>query len=215
MRRYVLPSLLALLSATALSAQPLVRVPGDADFQQAIQRVSDGGAIELAPGVYPSPADGFRMRNLGKSFTVRSAPGGRAVLDGGGSSFILRMENTEPARGGLVTFEDLTFRDGFSALDGRAGGVTVQAGEARFVGCDFEGNVADPASTGGGALAVHTGSTVEVLGGTFSGNSSKNRGGAMAVRGDSFATVAGVTFTGNRTNLPGHVPNSAGGALYV
>ncbi|HEX6199924.1 MAG TPA: hypothetical protein VF150_06635, partial [Thermoanaerobaculia bacterium] len=214
MRRYLLPSLLLLLSTTPLSAQPLVRVPGDADLQQAFQRVSNGGVIELAPGVYPSPADGFRMRNLGKSFTVRSGPGGRAVLDGGGSRFILRMENTDPGKGGLVIFRELTFRDGFSDLEARAGGVTIQAGEARFVACDFEGNVAAPATTGGGALAVHTGSTVEVLGGAFSGNSSKNRGGAMSVR-DSFATVAGVTFTGNRTNLAGHAANSAGGALYV
>lgn len=217
MRRHSILLSAAFLAALppVLAAQPLVRVPGDtANLEQAFRRVSDGGVVEIAPGVYPSPADGFRMRDLRKSFTVRSGPGGRAVLDGGGSRLVLRLENSDPSRGGLVVFENLVFRDGFSDLDARAGGVTVLAGEARFVGCDFEDNATDPPSTGGGALAVHTGSTVEVLGGSFTGNSSKNRGGAMAVR-DSFATVAGVTFTGNRTNLAGQAPNSAGGALYV
>jgi hypothetical protein len=203
------------LTAQAAAAQCLIRVPEDvANLQQAIQQVCDGGVIELAPGVYPSPPEGFRIANLAKSFTIRSGPNGRAILDGGESRLVLRMENSDRSRGRLVVFERLTFRDGFSTLEGRGGAVTVIAGEARFVDCRFKDNRAAPATTGGGGALVRQGSTVELLDGWFRGNGSPNRGGALEVL-DSTVTIQGTDFRNNRVNRPGHAAASAGGAIYL
>ncbi|HLE83594.1 MAG TPA: hypothetical protein VJG13_04570, partial [Thermoanaerobaculia bacterium] len=203
------------LTAQAAAAQCLIRVPEDvANLQQAIQQVCDGGVIELAPGVYPSPPEGFRIANLAKSFTIRSRPGGRAILDGGESRLVLRMENSDRSRGRLVVFERLTFRDGFSTLEGRGGAVTVIAGEARFVACRFKDNHAAPATTGGGGALVRQGSTVEIFDGWFTGNGSPNRGGALEVL-DSTVTIRGTDFRNNRVNRPGHAAASAGGAIYL
>jgi len=214
-RRVLTFALATFLAAQAAGAQGLVRVPQDAaGLQQAIQQVGNGGVIELAPGVYPSPPEGFRIANLAKGFTIRSGGGGRAILDGGGSRLVLRMENSDRSRGRLVVFERLTFRDGRSTLEGRGGAVTVIAGEARFIDCRFEDNHADPATTGGGGALVRQGSMVEIFGGWFTGNTSPNRGGAIEVL-DSFVTVQGTRFGGNRVNLAGHSASSAGGAIYV
>lgn len=190
-------------------------MPQDAaTLQQAFQQVGNGGVIELAPGVYPSPPDGFRIANLAKSFTVRSAAGGRAILDGGGSRFVLRMENSERSRGRLVVFERLSFRNGRSELDGRGGGVTVQAGEARFVDCKFVNNVAEPSGTGGGGALVRLGSSVDFVGGSFTGNRSPNRGGGLEVL-ESEVTVQGTVFKNNRVNVAGHGPSALGGGIMV
>lgn len=196
-------------------AQPLVRVPGDVpSLQQAIGRVSPGGVIELAVGVHPAPDGGFRIANERKGFTVRSAAGGRAVLDGGGVTPILDFRNRDRGSGGRVTFERLTFRDGFSNAESFSGAVTLHAAEARFVDCEFEDNRVAAPTTGGGAVGVADGSSASFEDGVFRRNSSRGRGGAVEVRGAE-VSFHGTRFVGNRVDLPGHRPGAVGGALYV
>ncbi len=202
-------------SPAAAASNQLVRVPQDArTLDAAISRVADGGVIEMAAGTYSSPPNGFFLGNLNKGFTVRAAAGAAVAIDGGGSRKLIRYVNSNLARGRLVTFQRITFQNGYSADTGFAGGITLSAAAARFESCRFAGNRAASLLTGGGALKVIVGSTATFKGCSFDGNSSNLRGGAMVVR-DATATIEGGEFTANRTNLPGHNPQSIGGAIAV
>jgi len=197
----------------AFAAQQLVRVPKDAkDLQAAINLVADGGSIELAAGTYATPPRGFEISNLRTGFTVRAV--GTVVLDGGGANLLLRFENGKRDRGKLVSFEGIAFRNGNSLTEGLAGGVTLSAAEARFVGCVFEDNQATGRSSGGGAVRILEGSDATFTHSTFRGNSSLNRGGAIEII-SSTATIEGGVLADNRTNLPGHKATAIGGAIYV
>ena len=201
------------LPATAFAAPQLVRVPQDArDLQAAINTVADGGVIELAANTYPTPPRGFEIANERKGFTVRAA--GPVALDGGGANLLLRFENGQRGRGKLVTFEGIVFRNGASLTEGYAGGVTLSAAEARFVGCVFENNQATGKTSGGGAVRVLEGSDATFAATTFRNNSSLNRGGAIEAI-VSTVTIQGGELTDNKVNLPGHKPSSAGGAVYA
>ena len=207
--------LLAVLLPTLASAAPAVRVPGDArDLQRAIGLVADGGVIELAGGTYTPPPRGFEIANLRKGFTIRAAAGATVILDGAGTSQLLRFENGRRERGKLVTFEGITFRGGHSLAEGYSGGVTLSAAEARFVRCGFLGNHATGRTTGGGAVRVMNGSDATFESCSFRDNSSLRRGGAMSVLA-STVSIQGGEMVGNRVNLPGHDAHSAGGAIYV
>lgn len=194
----------------------LVRVPQDAKtLAAAITRVADGGVIELAAGAYPSPGvRGFEIANARKGFTVRAATGAVVAIDGGGTRSLLRFANSDRARGKLVTFERIIFRNGFSAETGRSPGVTLSKSDALFRNCTFLNNRAAAPQTGGGAVKALEGSTATFVNSSFRSNSSQLRGGAMVVRG-AVVTIQGGDFTGNRVNLPGHNPNSFGGAIVV
>lgn len=215
LRLFALAVFVLLSTAVPAAAQTLVRVPQDAaTLQQAIDQVPDGGIIQLAAGTYPAPANGFRIRNARKSFTVRAAAGAQVILDGQGSQPVLRFENNDFAQGRPVTFEDLTFRNGRSTQDSVAGGVTVLRAEARFARCRFESNAADAPSTGGGGTLVNFGSVASFADCTWAGNTSPNRGGGLAVE---FATafIHGGRFLGNRVNVPGHISTAPGGGIYI
>jgi len=204
---------LLILPSTALAAPQIVRVPQDAkDFQTAINTVADGGVIEIAANTYAAPPRGFAIANERKGFTVRAA--GTVVFDGGGANLLLRYENGLRSRGKLVTFEGITFRNGASLTEGYAGGVTLSAAEARFVGCVFENNTATGKSSGGGAVRVLDGSDATFVGTVFRSNSSLNRGGAIEAV-VSTVTIQGGELTDNRVNLPGHKASSAGGGIYL
>ncbi len=47
----------ALITGHAAWARPFERVPQDGTLQQALDRVSEGGIIEIAGGVYPAPGN--------------------------------------------------------------------------------------------------------------------------------------------------------------
>lgn len=194
----------------------LVRVPQDAkNLAAAISQVADGGVIEMAAGAYPSPTvKGFEIANARKGFTVRAAAGAVVAIDGGGARSLLRYANSDRARGKLVTFEKIIFRNGFSNETGRSGGVTLSKSDILFRNCTFINNRAAAPQTGGGAVKALDGSTASFVNSSFRDNSSQLRGGALVVRGAT-VTIQGGDFTGNRVNLPGHNPNSFGGAIVV
>ncbi|HEX3130449.1 MAG TPA: right-handed parallel beta-helix repeat-containing protein [Thermoanaerobaculia bacterium] len=204
---------LLLPAGPALAAPQTVRVPQDAkDLQQAINTVADGGVIEVAANTYRTPPRGYSIENAKKGFTVRAV--GTVVLDGQGVNQLLRYENGKRDRGKLVTFEGIAFRNGFSETEAYAGGVTMSAAEARFVGCVFEDNQATGRTSGGGAVRINAGSEATFADTSFRRNSSLNRGGAIEII-DSAVTIQGGELAENRTNLPGHKPSSSGGAVYL
>ncbi len=197
----------------ALLAQSVIRVPQDvATLDQAVSQVGDGGIIELAAGTYAAPLEGFRWRFLGKGFTVRAAAGANVVLSGNDSRPILRYEDNSTSR--TVRLENLTFRDGFSDDENISGGISLTGGRIVFSDCTFADNRVTAPTTGGGALWVADGADVLCLDCTFTDNQARTRGGALSVQ---FATVTlrRNRFTDNRTNIPGHVSNAIGGAIFV
>jgi len=216
MRRLSLALALAVSCGVSplLAANNLVRVPLDAaTLDAAIQKVTDGGAIEMAAGTYPTPASGFSIRNANarKSFVIRAAAGAPVALDGGGSRSLVRIVSNGSK---LVVFEGITFQNGFTSDGSFAGGVTLTRAHAEFHNCAFVGNRSALPATGGGAVGILDGSSGTFVNSTFHDNSAVNWGGAMVVR-SSVAIVQGGEFLRNRTNLPGHNLNSAGGAIYV
>jgi len=198
----------------ASAASGLLRVPQDVPtLAQAIAQVGNGGVIELAAGTYAAPASGFKISNAHKSFTIRAAPGAGVVLDGGGSHPVFVLRNSARSRGGLIVFAGLTFRNGGGGSAVTSPGVTVDAGEARFVACRFETNVGAAGADGGGAK-VRNGSDASFIGCGFTGNGSSIAGGAMMI-GQSNVEVLGGSFVDNRVNLPGYDPSAHGGAISV
>src|SRR3954469_12392201 len=193
--------LIAGLSGPGLQAAPrsnlLVRVPQDArTLDAAISRVADDGVIEMAAGISPSPPGGFRIGNLRKGLTVRAAAGATVAIDGGGSRKLLRLVNSDRARGERGAFPRITFQNGYSADVNQSGGVTLGNAEALFQRCSFLNNRAEAAQTGGGAVKVLPGSSARFVNSSFRGNSSPLRGGAMEVR-SSDVTIQGGDLTGN------------------
>jgi predicted outer membrane repeat protein len=193
----------------------IIYVPGEMDLQTAIYQIDDGGIIEIADGIYPSPLSGFGINNLGKGFTIRAASSATVVLDGGTSRDIVRFINTSLAAGGLVVFEGLTFADGYSSTDGLAGGVTLQYAQAIFRDCIFQNNRGNQPSTGGGGVFVALSSTAIFINCDWEGNSAKNFGGGLAVNELATAYIHKSVFNDNRTNLPNHAIWAAGGAIHV
>ena len=128
------------LLAAATHAKPLERVPEDGSLQQALQRVSPGGTIDVAGGVYAAPANGFRARN--QSVTIRARNGAEVVLDGQGASAIFLVQDQGAGSGRTVAFVGITFRDGLTTDTRRGGAVTVDAAYATITSCAFEDNAA-------------------------------------------------------------------------
>jgi len=193
----------------------LIRVPQDASLQEAIYRVDDGGIIEISGGTYSSPDGGFVISDLGKGFTIRAIQGEEVILSGNNSNEIITFINSNKSLGKLVVFEGLTFANGLAANDGRAGAITMQRAEARFVRCTFRNNKGEQPSTGGGAVLVALGSEATFENCLWEGNSAKNFGGALAVNDDSDVIIYNSRFLNNRTNLPGHSQTAAGGAIHI
>jgi hypothetical protein len=176
--------------------------------QDAINSIADGGIIEFTAGTYNAPIGGFTIYGGTKGFTMRAASGAAVSLNGQGATDILRFtDSTHP-----MTFERLTFINGATQNPFIGGALTLVNVQARFVSCTFQNNSAN-AGTGGGVLWIAA-SGVVFQDCTFDGNSSSIYGGAMSASDGSRVFVSGSRFTNNRTNLPGHVGNSAGGAIY-
>ncbi|RMH17084.1 MAG: hypothetical protein D6696_16660 [Acidobacteria bacterium] len=212
-------ALLAVLSAAAAGAQPIVRVPGDApDLTSAIGQVPNGGIIELAAGTYAAPQNGFRIRFVGKDFTIRAAAGAEVVLSGEGSHTIMLIEDG-PLR--QIVLEDLIFDDGAGTQDGEAGAVTVIGARAIFRRATLRNNRAPAppaASTGGGAVRLSGGADGRFDDCIWHDNSAQTRGGALAVVGASAILRRNQLFD-NRADIADGVAgapvNVVGGAIYV
>jgi hypothetical protein len=200
--------------STALTPT-VIHVPGDTNnLQDAINLIPDGGIIELAGGTYPAPNGGFKVSNLGKGFTIRSADGQEVILNGGGSRDIFRLMNTDVSKGKPIIFENITFSNGHSSTPGVAGGATMQHAQATFVNCTFQNNSANSSGAGGGTL-VALDSTAHFFNTSWLNNSAVNFGGGMAVEDNSKVYINGSQFIDNRTNLPNHSPTAAGGGIHV
>src|SRR5438046_5589530 len=139
-----------LLMAVTAKGQQVVAVSNAANLQSALDGVPDGGIIELAAGTYSAPAGGWTiypdLSGATRSFTVRAAAGAAVTLTGNGNTRILTFTTPKP-----VTFERLAFTNGLSTEEFHGGAISGSGVQASFVQCAFNNNVANPASSGGGA----------------------------------------------------------------
>jgi hypothetical protein len=204
------------LATAVCSAQQIVHVPAEQPtLQAAVNAVSDGGIIEFAAGTYQSPAGAFTIYDLPspKGFTVRAAAGAAVVFSGGGSTDILRIAPSSPAKLNQITFEFITFADGVMNDNFMGGALTLVNAKATFRSCTFQNNSARGSGTGGGGVWI-AGSVISFNNCIFADNTSPNFGGGMSVT-DSQVFIRNTRFTGNRVDIPNHKNNAAGGAIYV
>lgn len=219
----ILTGVLAVLlisGATSIRAD-VIEVPccSTAAVTNALAAAQEGDVIELAAGTYASPANGWVLSGNGiVSFTLRAADEAVVTLDGGGSRPIFKLLAPNDTSASVV-FEGLTFSNGFSDLNGTAGGVTLAGARATFVDSRFLNNTSDAANTGGGAVALFVSGSTPSVGHFFdcewTGNSATNEGAALKVGGGSEGYVHRGVFEANRTDLPGHRTSAAGGAIHV
>ena len=208
----VLLAMLALgILPNAAQGQQVVPVNSAAALQDAFNTAPDNSIIEIAGGTYSAPAGGWMIfpNSSGESrtFTVRPAGGAAVTLTGNGSTRILTFGAPKP-----VTFERIAFVNGLSTEDFRGGAISMGGVQANFIQCAFNNNVANPGTTGGGAVWIDS-STVSFQGCVWNNNISKNYAGAFSAL-NSRVYVRGNRFFGNRTNLPGHSAFNAGGAIH-
>lgn len=210
----VAAGLASALAAAPAGAAQVIRVPAQMDLQTAIANVADGGVIEIAPGTYPSPANGFLIANPGRSFTVRGEAGGTVTLDGGGTRPVLRLQNNVLPADDQVTFERLTFANGRSTTDFVGGAVSLTAARATFVDCVFRDSTSQAPASGGGGVHMWSNSVAHFLRSSWRDNTARNEGAGLRVDA-SLAVVHAGRFERNRTNLPGHRVTAAGGGLHA
>ena len=209
---------LALLAALTLlpfyaHAAAVKQITTAGQLQQAINDATEGDVLELAAGTYAAPSGSFTIYNS-KGFTLRAAAGANVVLDGGGTTDLVRLANVTAGTGHPVTFERLTFSNASNTANNTFGGaMTLDKTEAVFRNCTFNNNQSNPATTGGGAHWINA-SVVYFQSCTWTNNSSKNYGGAVSML-NSRVYFRDCNFSGNRSDVPGHKANATGGAIHV
>jgi hypothetical protein len=208
--------LIVMAAALPVSAGEVIRVPDDVpSLTIAIDEIDDGGIIEMVAGTYPAPSGGFIIANPAKSFTIRPVAGATVVLSGSGSRPVVRFLNSIPDAESTVVFEDLVFADGYSTLNGAAGGVTLEGAAATFIRCLFRDNQSQASITGGGGTAVFLDSVAHFADCEWRDNIAKNEGAGLRVGEGSAAYVHRGRFMGNLSNPPGHRDTATGGGLHV
>ena len=165
-------------AGTSCSLPDYIAGPDNADvqIQLGVDHTLDEGILHLCAGTYNIST----TINLGAALlTLQGAGAGVTILDGGGTTQILR--------GDTVTVSGLAFQSGSAFL----GGAIRAEGSATITSSIFTGNKADPAQ-GGGAIVAFGSATI--TGSTFTDNSA-GLGGAFYSGGT--ATVTDSTFTDN------------------
>jgi predicted outer membrane repeat protein len=205
---------------TANAAQIMV-VSNPDELSHAIATIQDGGIIEMRGGTYFSPSQGsngltgFAIQDLGRGFTVRARAGEKVIFDGAGRHALVVGINSSVSRQKPVTFEGITFTNGYSNGNSIAAGVTLHNAEMTFVNCTFTNNRTASADSAGGAVQVAINSTALFVNSTFADNSAKASGGAIEVQDHSRVYIHNSIFRNNRVNLPNHTSYSSGGAIHI
>ncbi len=179
-------------------------------IQTAINKINNGGTIEIAPGTYKESLE------ISKSLTLNGSGQDQTIIDGEQIRRIIYISGTPTVNinnltlkngssdsggaiynsGGTVLVTDVSF-SGNSASN--SGGAIVNFGSFSVINGSFSSNTA---SNGGGAISNY--GSFSVINGSFSGNIASNSGGAIVNFG-SFSVVNG-SFSGN-------IASNSGGAI--
>jgi hypothetical protein len=145
--------------------------------------------------------------------------GDSVILDGGGSSRILRMGNTDFTDAVTnVTVQRLAFAHGHTTdvantMSTDQGGAAIYriGGALTVIGCSFSGNVGPVSGqdvAGGAIYSIGGGATV-IEESTFDGNACSN-GGALGNLGNLDLTLVNVSLTNNQATGTGANPGNGG-----
>ena len=207
---------IVIVPSAQAGAPVIIQVPSQQpSLQAAINAIPEDGIIEIAAGNYPAPGGGYTAyfdpaANPARSFTIRAATGATVVLDGVGSTDILRATNSVNK---TITFQGLTFANGRTTDSFIGGAITLVRAQAIFKNCIFQNNAANGSLTGGGALWLDT-AVVSFDSCTLSGNTSPNYAGGLSAL-NSTVYIRNCRFAGNRCDLPNHKTNAAGGVMQL
>ncbi len=225
----------------------VINVPGDTDLQSALDTAennSEDDTINIAAGTYDASGSTFSyIPAAGEncSLTVIGAGAGSAILDGGNSKQVMKINTAGlvPDSSGHITVTGITFENGIQMGGEEAGGgLYVRTNQANITieDCEFRGNVAN---LEGGGLYVRTsqaniivedcefiGNTADVLtgGGVYGRSSTGNMIFTNNIFNGNTAENAGggavsrsqgtITFT-NNTSLGNTVNNGDGGGFHI
>lgn len=157
----------------------------EVSIQAAINAASSGDTIHVCAGTYAiSP-----RLTIAKSLTFRGASVDTSVLDGGGSSQILYLE--DQASDITVDISNLTFRNG--------GANTRNGGE-----CNLGSNC-------GGAIYVDLGSVVNIDSAHFYSNRAMFGGAVAVISASRSSTIKNSSFVSNSTLVDGGAILALGG----
>jgi hypothetical protein len=191
-----------------------VTVPGDyGTIQDAIDNVSEGDVITVAPGTYN---ENLVIDDPGVSFTLRGSGAGVTFIDGGGTDTVIRIIDTGDC---VVTIEGFTITNGYAtSYDGsleNGGGMFCCEASPVVRDCVFYANHAN--DNGGGMFNGYL-SAPTVIGCIFSENTagtdlwdgdwgdvdwSEGDGAGMFNNGTSSPTVTNCQFIGNTAGWSG------------
>lgn len=206
-------------ATTAPVASQLIVVSNSTELSNAINNIADGGIIEMRAGIYPSPSDGpiggFKIQDKGKGFTIRARTGESVTIDGGNQRALIIGVNSNIGNQRPVTFEGITFANGYSNHDSQAAGITMHYAEMTFVNCSFLNNRTTSNYAAGGAVQVSLTSRALFVNSIWNGNTTKTTGAAIEVQDHAQVYIHNSLFINNRTNLAGHSATAAGGAIHI
>ena len=211
LRTVIAPLLAVAGTCTGVSAETItVCLDGSCDHtsvQAAIDAAANGDVIEVAPGYYTVDQ---AIDTAGKALTVRgttdSSGGPATILDGQGSSQVLRCTSAE---GPTTVLESLVIRGGFAT---QGGGMYCDGTSPSIVNCTFTNNSA----TSGGAMFNIRNSSPTIDDCRFTGNAASYRGGGMYNVDGSSPTLTDTSFTNNTaTDRGGGMFNFAGSSPHV
>ncbi len=210
MRQFLMTAvLLAVVSARVPAATFPVSDP--ASFQAALTVAEGNGeddVIEVAAGNYAVAATLTYTSAESHSLQVIGAGTGAAVLDGGGSTQILRLESW--AAGGDLRVEGLTFQEGHSSSS--AGGalhLETAAGSQALIDCEvLDSSTSGENGIGGGASLVSDIGAVTVAGCGFRRNTSEANVGGL------YVAVTAATIALSESVFEDNVVDNLGGQEY-
>jgi hypothetical protein len=146
---------------------------------------------------------------LSKPLTIIGVDKATCGFDGKNATCIIRQDGTTTAN--LITYQNLTFKNGKSADASGGGGMYIRSAKASFTNCEFTGNASG--GTGnvnpGGAVTIIT-SIVTFNSTRFASNIAKSGCGIYAQSGT--ITLDGCTIENNDAS---GVASSVGGGIYA
>jgi len=182
--------LVAILPGAVFSTTITVRQDGTGDFTTILAAVSAAvptDIIDVGPGTYAESI------TIDKSLTIIGTSGSAAtIMDGADAFRLFRIAGTV-----TVHIEGLTITRGINHTMGSGAGMSVVQGAAVTVtDCEFTDN--HSSFDGGGFIVAGPGTSLDISGCRFEGNSAVHNGGAGNVIQGGSLTVTDCSFIDNQ-----------------
>ena len=203
------PLMLAALAAQDLSAQLTINVTNITQLRTAISTVNASGTndtINIAAGSYLIPSGSAEDANADGDLDINKAAGTLTINGAGSGSTFLSGDLVDRffhvVDATSVSINDVTIRNGAAnnngtstIVEGRGGGILVDAGDLLMQDCVLENNLA----FGSPGISGIAGTGAGINGGD-GGDGIGAAGGAIYMEGGGDLTLTSVSFLGNAAN---------------